>query len=53
MNNVFSVPLAAATALISACSTTSHGEYTTSWSEGEKTQTIKLSNGFSLRYSSR
>ena len=36
--------------LISACSTTSRGGYTTSWSEGEKTEVIKLSNGFSLRY---
>jgi pimeloyl-ACP methyl ester carboxylesterase len=42
--------LTAATALISACSTMSRGEYTAGWSEGEKTEVITLSNGFSLRY---
>jgi pimeloyl-ACP methyl ester carboxylesterase len=50
MNKSLLADRAAATALISACSTTSRGEYTAGWSEGEETEVIKLSNGFSLRY---
>lgn len=42
--------LSAATALMPACSTMSQGEYTAGWNEGGKTEVIKLSNGFSLRY---
>jgi pimeloyl-ACP methyl ester carboxylesterase len=50
MNMTLFAYLTAATALIPACSTMSRGEYTAGWSEGEKTEVITLSNGFSLRY---
>ncbi|MGH9958204.1 MAG: alpha/beta fold hydrolase [Pyrinomonadaceae bacterium] len=50
MNKTLFAYLTAATVLISACSTMSRGEYTAGWSEGEKTEVINLSNGFSLRY---
>jgi hypothetical protein len=49
MNMTLFAYLTAATALIPACSTMSRGEYTAGWSEGEKTEVITLSNGFSLR----
>ncbi len=32
------------------CATMSTGEYTTHWSHPEKTQTLQLSNGFTVRY---
>ena len=50
MNKTVFVYLTAATALISACSTMSRGEYTAGWSDREKAEVIKLGNGFSLRY---
>ena len=52
MNKTLSVfvYLTVATVLISACSTMRQGEYTAGWSQEPKTEIIKLSNGFSLRY---
>ena len=52
MNKTLSVfvYLTVATVLISACSTMRQGEYTAGWSQEPKTEVIKLSNGFSLRY---
>jgi pimeloyl-ACP methyl ester carboxylesterase len=32
------------------CATISHGEYTSHWNPSERTKTIQLSNGFTLRY---
>ncbi len=39
----------AATAL-SGCANLSHGEYTSRWSQSEETETLPLSNGFTIRY---
>ncbi|MDB4956050.1 MAG: hypothetical protein JWO36_3619 [Myxococcales bacterium] len=39
-----------ATTIITACTAASHGRYTERWSNGGELDTLRLSNGFSLRY---